>query len=100
MRVKIIITLAALIAGSSGAMADRAIVSDNGTVYSETAFDHGSRLVRANETITLTESCTARIDGKGTGSWQWNAAGTEVKVGTYAVRFDDVPLISMMACAG
>ncbi|QFU07490.1 hypothetical protein PARPLA_00954 [Rhodobacteraceae bacterium THAF1] len=93
------LTLATLISTATVAVADRAMVSDHGVVYSETAFDSGSRLVRANETITLTDRCTAKIDGKGNGSWRWNAGGTEVTVGTYAVRFDDVPLISMMACA-
>ena len=101
MRIRFLLgTIAAVTMLASGAMADRSITSEKGVVYAETPFASGSRLVRANETITLTDSCAARIDGKGNGSWQWDAAGTKVTVGAYAIRFDDVPLISLMACAG
>lgn len=93
------ITTAALTA--MPALAERALVSDSGTVYAERADDSASRLTTRNETILLTEACTAEIPGRGRGRWSWTDRGTIVTVGSYSVRFSgDVPLLSLYRCVG
>ena len=101
MRARLItLSIAAMIATAPAAMAERAIVSETGTVYAQTPSDTLTRLEAASETITLTDSCTAKIPGRGVGSWAWTPEGTRVTVGTYRVSFSDVPLVSVVRCAG
>ena len=86
---------------SAPALADRALVTDTGLVYAETAGMTVSRLSAGSETIILTEACTAEIPGRGRGMWSWGAQGTTVTVGTYSVRFvADVPMVPLSRCVG
>ncbi|WP_375260539.1 hypothetical protein [Palleronia sp.] len=82
-------------------LAERALVSDSGVVYAESAGHSASRLTTGNETIYLTEACTAEIPGRGQGMWSWTDRGTTVIVGSYSVQFsDNVPLLSLYRCVG
>ena len=101
MQAKLItLTCAAFVATATTALADREMVSKHGVVYAQTPYDTVTLLKTRSETITLTEGCTARIDGRGIGKWTWTSQGTRVTVGSYRVSFDDVPAIPVARCAG
>lgn len=96
-----IMAFAATALGSTPALAERALVADTGVVYAENAGHSASRLTTGNETILLTEACTAVIPGRGRGMWSWTARGTTVVVGSYSVQFSgDVPLLPLYRCVG
>ncbi|CAM4242052.1 hypothetical protein [Palleronia rufa] len=89
---------------ASPALAERTAVRDmvskSGEVYAETRLPAGSRLTGAGKVIRLSADCRAEIAGEGEGRWFWTAEGTTVRVAGRAIRFRDVPLLSLVRCVG
>ena len=80
--------------------AERDMVSKAGVVYAETRLPAGSKLTGAGQVIRLDSDCRAEIAGEGRGHWYWTGEGTTVRIAGRAIRFGDVPMLSLTRCVG
>ena len=85
MRMRTALVVAAAAWAQAG-MAD-VFVSADGAIYEESVNGSGTVLRGRGETIYPGRACDALIDGLGYGRWGWDATGTLVMIGRYAVAF-------------